>query len=650
MTSLQYVPVEEIRRIRTAMADPFERSQVLADLFRLNTLYMIMIAGSGHIGSSFSSMDLFTWLWSEVMTSPNESSAPNHDIFFSSKGHDAPGLYSVLIGLGKLPEAKLHQLRQLDGLPGHPDVHTPFIAANTGSLGMGISKARGMALAKRLSGESGTIYVLTGDGELQEGQFWESLQPTVNQKYGNIVVIVDHNKFQSDTWVKQVSDLGDLAGKLEAFGWDVARCNGHDLRAVAQCLEGFKKTTDKPHILIADTIKGAGVSFMEHTTLGDDSELRMYNYHSGAPSVEDYAKASQELVARINNTLKAHQLSSLSLLSVDKAPNSPPTSVQKLVVAYGEELKALGQQNAKIVVLDGDLMKDCGLMPFKDAFPDRFVECGIAEQDMTSMAGGLALSGYLPIVHSFACFLTTRPNEQIYNNATEGTKVIYAGSLAGLIPSGPGHSHQSVRDISALGSIPGLTMIEPCDEAETRLALQWAVNENLKSTYIRLTSVPLEIPYTLPSGYRLEKGHGVELRSGRDAAIIGYGPTLLSEAYRAAEVLEQEFGLSVAVINLPWLNTISSQWLEQLVRKYSVIITLDNHYTTLGQGTLLAANIAQLGASSSVRLLSLGLDEIPVCGLNHQVLAHHQLNAQAIVSKVNAFITSTPALAHSAGS
>src|SRR6202008_1259177 len=139
----------------------------------------------------------------------------------------------------------------------------------------------------------------------------------------------------------------------------------------------------------------------------------------------------------------------------------------------------------EIVVLDGDLLSDCGIEAFKEELPARFIECGIAEQHMVAAAGGLALRGMLPVVHSFACFLTTRANEQIYNNATEGRKIIYVGTLAGLIPGGPGHSHQSVRDISAIGSVPGLTAIEPCSEREARLAIRWAVETNDDSAYLR---------------------------------------------------------------------------------------------------------------------------------------------------------------------
>ena len=202
---LSYVPLDVIRRVRHDTSDdPITRAALVADLCRLNTLYMIMQAGSGHIGSSFSAMDLISWLWTDCLVDPN-SHAPDSDIYFSSKGHDAPALYALLIALEKLDFDLLHKLRRFGGLPGHPDVETPFIATNTGSLGMGISKAYGMARAKRFAGRRGRIVVMTGDGELQEGQIWESLQPVANEKLSEIVVVVDHNKLQSDSAVSAPS-------------------------------------------------------------------------------------------------------------------------------------------------------------------------------------------------------------------------------------------------------------------------------------------------------------------------------------------------------------------------------------------------------------------------------------------------------------
>ncbi len=215
-------------------------------------------------------------------------------MYFSSKGHDVPALYSLLIAIEKLGFDLLPKLRQLNGLPGHPDVSTPFIAANTGSLGMGISKAYGMARANRYTGRSGRIVVMTGDGELQEGQIWESLQPCANERLADITVIVDHNKFQSDTAVAAVSDLGRLEEKFRTFGWEVRRGDGHDFAVLRDTLAHFETVTDKPKVFIADTIKGKGVSFMEGIACGDQT----YHFHAGAPSLENYVEGDARARSR----------------------------------------------------------------------------------------------------------------------------------------------------------------------------------------------------------------------------------------------------------------------------------------------------------------------------------------------------------------
>src|SRR5262245_14255026 len=229
---LRYVPTSEFARVVSANVDPVSRAEAFAALARINVFYMIAGAWSGHIGTSFSSLDVMSWLFLNELRDLDKG-ADQCDIFFSSKGHDAPALYAVLIGLGLLPSEKLHELRRLGGLPGHPHVETPYVQANTGSLGMGISKAKGIALADRITGRSRRrIFVMTGDGELQEGQFWESLASAANMKLGEIIAIVDHNKIQSDTWVQKVNDLGDIEAKLRAFGWHVSRCDGHDVHAI----------------------------------------------------------------------------------------------------------------------------------------------------------------------------------------------------------------------------------------------------------------------------------------------------------------------------------------------------------------------------------------------------------------------------------
>src|SRR5215208_809587 len=333
---LHYVPVTEFRRLMDAEVPPVARTRAFAALARINTLYMIAGAWSGHIGTSFSSLEIMSWLFlnelRDLAQGPDEC-----DIFFSSKGHDAPALYSVLIGLGLLPADKLHQLRRINGLPGHPHVETPYIQANTGSLGMGISKAKGMSVANRLAGTPRKIFVLTGDGELQEGQFWESLGSAANLKLGEIVAIIDHNKIQSDSWVRKVSDLGDLEAKLRAFGWHVARCDGHDVAALERTFRSLDAITDRPKVIVADTIRGRGISFMEGPqALTKDDDL--YLFHSGAPPEQQYIDGLEQLMEAATGAFAALGLGELKTATRTRNPRREPRDTDNLVGAYGKAL------------------------------------------------------------------------------------------------------------------------------------------------------------------------------------------------------------------------------------------------------------------------------------------------------------------------
>ena len=639
---LRYVPVSEFTRVVNANADPVAKAAAFAALARVNTLYMIAGAWSGHIGTSFSSLEIMSWLFLNELR--DLAKGPDAcDIFLSSKGHDAPALYSVLIGLGLLPPDKLHQLRRIGGLPGHPHVETPYVQANTGSLGMGISKAKGMALANRVAGNERRIFVLTGDGELQEGQFWESLGSAANLKLGEIVAIIDHNKIQSDTWVRKVSDLGDIEAKLRSFGWHVSRCDGHDVAALQRTFRSLDAITNEPKVIIADTTKGRGVSFMEGPrALKNEGDL--YLFHSGAPPEQQYLAGLDELLESAREALAAVGLNELRTDTRTRNPRREPRETHNLVAAYGKALVQQAERHAHLIVLDADLIKDCGLLEFAETYPERFVECGIAEQDMVSMAGGMARRGALPIAHSFACFLAARPNEQIYNQCSEGSKVIYVGSLAGVLPGGPGHSHQSVRDISALSAVPHLLLVEPAAEPEVHALLDYLVNQCTESAYLRLVSVKWPLPFAYPSNVRAQPGQGWTVRVGSDAVVFGYGPWLLSNAWHAAEEIQQTTGVSVRIINLPWLNRVDAAWLKRTVGACRTMITLDNHYVHGGQGEMLAAAIAELGLEPAAHIARVGVTELPECGTNDEVLAFHRLDVAGLVERFrDALAQSSPA-------
>jgi len=625
MHPLMFVPKSDFDRVLSLGLSGDTTVRLFADMCRLNVLYMVAAAGSGHIGTSFSCLELVSWLHLNIIGPESDGDS----IYFSSKGHDAPALYAVLTALGRLDFDAVHRFRRLGGLPGHPDVRTPYMHANTGSLGMGISKAKGMIRANRLRRRVQSVTVMTGDGELQEGQFWESLQSASNENMAELTVVIDRNLIQSDTWVADVSDLGDLPRKLESFGWWVTTVDGHDPHAIAGAFASAAGAREQPKVLIAKTCKGFGVGFMSKM------DQPFYRYHSGAPTPDEYLAACQEIGARVDSRLVENGVAPLDLRSVPRpASAAAGAGAQHLVRAYGRALRAVGEERPDVVVLDADLLVDCGLTEFRTAYPERFFECGIAEQDMVSQAGGMALSGLTPIVHSFASFLTARANEQIYNNATEGTKVIYVGSLAGIVPGMPGHSHQAVRDVASMAGIPAFTAIEPCNEDETALALRWSVFRAPGSVYLRLVSVPTEVPFALPSSYRLELGRGIALRSGADAVAIAAGPVLLAGLMRAAATLQREDGLELGVINLPWLDQVDGDWLEAALVGYQRLLCLENHYAGVGQASVVLRTLAErrLSLNAVVR----GIDRLPECGQNAEVLAAHELDEAGICRTVRA--------------
>jgi transketolase len=553
-----------------------------------------------------------------------------NDVFFSSKGHDAPGLYAIMMATKALPADLIHRLRRLDGLPGHPDVGTKGIVANTGSLGMGISKAKGFIHAARLRGRRIRAVVVTGDGELQEGQIWESLASAVRHRMGELTVVVDHNKIQSDYSVERTSSLGDLGAKFRAFGWHVERIDGHDTRAIEATFAKLDKIADQPKVIIADTIKGKGVSFMEGTAI--DSDVEMFQFHSGAPRADDYTRAAQELLNHINVRADALTGTQVEIETIVRPPGAAAGApMQTLIPSYTEALLAAAERRSELVALDADLIRDMGLVSFAEKYPDRFLECGIAEHDMVSTAGAMALSGMLPVVHSFSCFLTTRANEQIYNNATEHTKVIYIGGLSGVLPAGPGHSHQSVREISAIGGIPSLVMVAPSCPAEVKPLFDWCIDTHDGPSFMRLVSIPVAIPYALPSNYAPVVGRGAALTAEADAVLIGSGPTLLTQAVNAAKALAAD-GIALQVVNLPWLNCIDGDWLATLLKGKRLLVTLDDHYVTGGQGEMVLA--AAAAARSGTATLQLGLSAVPPSGESNEVLARVRLDSASIAEKI----------------
>lgn len=627
MPELQLIPQSEFAR-----ADDLT---LVADMCRANALTAVKRAGSGHLGSSFSAMDIVVHLlYEELNTREVGFDDPERDVYFSSKGHDVPGLYAVLHSLGVIQPEQLLRLRRLGGLDGHPDIGVAGIEANSGSLGMGISKGRGIAWAKRLLGLGGRVVVMTGDGELQEGQNWEALQAAAAQGTDNLWVIVDRNELQSDKPTEEILALGDLDVKLRAFGWHVASCDGHDHDELRRVFAEFRSSPG-PKVLVAHTIKGKGVSFMEHPVALREGG-GVYRWHAGAPDDDAFGRAHDELVTRIRTQLPDLRLDDVraleaeGLYSLEGEPESGAgtrsgVTDEYVAAAYGEALVELAARHPELVVLDADLSSDCRVRPFELAYPGRFHESGIAEQDMVSAAAGMARHGLLPVVNSFASFLAARANEQIYNQASERTKVVYALHYAGLIPAGPGKSHQSIRDISLLAALPNMVVVQPANAEETQALLRWGVEDAGENVALRLAIGPSPRRIDLPTA-EVSPGRGTVLREGVEAVVFAYGPVMLHEALSAGEAV------GACVVNMPWLNRVDAGWLQDLVDSFEHLFVVEDHAPVGGLGDTLRR------ALGGRPLTVFGVEGWPACGTPAEALRSHGLDGASLAARIEAAV------------
>ena len=378
--------------------------------------------GKGHLGTSLSSLEIIRAV-REVMR--------EKDIFISSKGHDALAQYVVLAEAGILDEKLLDTFRQEGGLPGHPTVDIPGIVANTGSLGMGLSKALGFALGR----PERKVYCLLGDGEMMEGQNWEAALAARTAKLDNIVALVDYNGFSQD----DVTDLSEstILNMFRAAGWNpIYLPDGNDFEAILHTLAFLDKGL---WAIVLQTVKGKGAQF----------EGKWYS-HFGPPDME-YIVPPQYRALR--------------------------NAVERLM-----------EQDERVILVGADTLRDLNLWGIKEhpKLGKRVYDFGIAEQNAVSFASARALMGEIPIVATYACFLR-RAFEQIYNQVTEETNVIYIGTLAGpLPPSGPGISHQSLDDGAYMGNImPVVTPFSGFIDNEINMALNMGMKEK-NSLYVRI--------------------------------------------------------------------------------------------------------------------------------------------------------------------
>lgn len=306
-----------------------------------------------------------------------------------------------------------------------------------------------------------------------------------------------------------------------------------------------------------------------------------------------------------------------------------------ITTSFTNELIKLAKNNKKIILLDGDLADDADLYNFKKKYPNRFIQNGIAEQDMVSMAGGMSLMGLLPVVNSFASFLTARANEQIFNNASEKTKIIYISLYAGLLPAGAGKSHQSTRDISLMSNMPNMKIYHPYNYQEVKKILNHCIKKEKNNCSIRLSiGPPFKNQAKLNQNYKFVDGCGhIMAKTKEKYTIITYGQLMISQAFMVRELLKKK-KILIEIINLPSLNYFNKYWLKKALNKKKKIFILDEHFKTGGFSDIFLSFVNDNNLNKNKTFEKIALDDFPSCGQPNEVLKKHKLDAQSLYRKI----------------
>ncbi len=580
-----------------------------ARVMRGYDLIALCAAGSGHSGSTLSIMDIAAALYLHVADhDPKNPSWPDRDRIIWSAGHKAPALYVALGMAGFCELDDVVTLRKL-GSPfqGHPHwLRLPGVEVSSGSLGQGLSVAVGMALAARIDEKQHKVFCLMGDGEQQEGEVWEAAMEAGHFHLDNIIAVIDCNRLQIDGRVEDVMQVEPLADKYRSFGWEVLRTNGHDM---SQLIDVFTKARDvvgKPTVILADTVKGKGVSFMENEP----------GWHGKAPNGAELTAALTELglnetlpVAALLDKAKMYQsevdrklAAKMPKFSRDywwNASDRMKVKMEPTRKGFGKALAEYGGDE-RVVCLGLDISGSITIADFFAGRPerkDRWISMGIAEQSATAAAAGLAREGNLPVLGSYATFSAARNLDQIRVSICYGNfNVMVAGAHAGVSVGADGATHQALEDLFAMQGMPNMSVVVPCDALETHKATGYLLLEHHGPKYIRFAreATPIVSGLTTPFVFghanvirlRFEAAEFVDAFETRvandyvneheDLTIIAIGP-MVPEAMRAARILKLEFGYETRVINMHTLKPIDAEAVRRAARETGIVITAEEH-------------------------------------------------------------------------
>jgi transketolase len=593
---------------------------------RILSMMATTAAGSGHPTSCMSAAELMAGLFFYAMKfDPKNPNSPNGDRFVLSKGHAAPVLYAALAEAGVFPESRVMTLRQATSeLEGHPTPLIPGVDAATGSLGQGVSVGAGLAIGARLDKSPTRVYVLTGDGELAEGQIWEAAAFAGYYKLENLTVLCDINALGQSQATMYEHEMDVYRHKFEAQGFAAEVIDGHDAAAVLAALDRAKATKGRPQAIIARTEKGHGFS-----------QVAGKNGWHGKPfSKDQLAAAEKELGGAIDvppDPGKSYARTSLPKRADFPAP-APPDYDKPIATreAYGHALKRIGAVNPHLVVLSGDVDNSTFSEIFDDAYPDRFFQAYIAEQNMVSVAVGLAARGKTAVADTFACFLT-RGVDEVRMAAISRANISLCGSHCGVSIGQDGPSQMALEDLAIFRAVSGSIVLYPSDGVSAERLTEFMVRQN-GITYLRTSRPKTAILYSKDEKFPVP-GFKVLRQSGQDrATVIGAGITL-HEALKAADELKSQ-GTAIRVIDMYCVKPIDGKALgEQIKATGGKLVVVEDHWPEGGIGEAVVTALAQEGTAPA-KFRHLAVDHMPHSGKEDELIDMFGLSARKIAEAV----------------
>ncbi|NWF75166.1 MAG: transketolase [Nitrospirae bacterium] len=601
----------------------------IAKLIRYYILTSTAEAGSGHPTSSLSATELMTALFfggffKFDITHPEH---PNNDRIIFSKGHASPLFYSIWTVAGAVSEQDLMTMRKFNSnLEGHPTVTFKYTEAATGSLGQGLSIGVGMALnAKYIDKLPYMTYVLLGDSEMSEGSQWEAIQIAAHYKLDNLIGIIDVNRLGQRGETMYGHNLNAYKKRISSFGWRTITINGHSFSQIIRAYEKAVRRNGMPVMIIAKTIKGKGVYFLEDK----------HGWHGRAPRKEELLQALKE-VGKVDRSIRVD----LPKPEDQKPEKKYPVPVKKIQYdttkpvatrkAYGNALVRIFPSFPEMVVLDAEVSNSTYTEIFRDTYPERFFEMYIAEQNMVGTALGLSRRGKIPFISTFGAFFT-RTFDQIRMSQYSNANIKFCGSHAGVSIGEDGPSQMGLEDIAMFRAILNSTVVYPSDAISTEKLVEEAAKHK-GIVYIRTTRKETPILYSFDEEFSIGGSKILKISDKDVVTVVAAGITIF-EALQAYDELQRK-GINIRIIDLYSIKPIDNKTLKEAANKTKAIITVEDHFAEGGIGEAVQSALSNI----AVPIYSLSVKKMPKSGKPAELLDYEEISKSAIIAKIKEII------------